>query len=210
MVNPYPLGSPPPETQEQAPPPSFARGLVDPTSSRGHRRWTWSPFSCGEDGERLATVGGNVLKMYQKVLLLYVFDENFTVFVEMFQIVSVYVYMYMYLDICSHATFAIYIYIYILIYHLYTVIYIYIFMISNSLFLKNQVLILRFSSFESGRWFFGRLNLASWDKGDELPWYLGISQGGPLPVINGVISISFYIPCIWPYKWVTGVISPYL
>lgn len=58
-------------------------------------------------------MGGNVLKMYQKVLLLYVFDENFTVFVEMFQIVSVYVYMYMYLDICSHATFAIYIYIYI-------------------------------------------------------------------------------------------------
>ena len=32
-------------------------------------------------------------------------------------------------------------------------------------------------------------------------------QGGPLPVINGVLWR--YNPYNWPYKWVTGVISPY-
>ena len=36
-----------------------------------------------------------------------------------------------------------------------------------------------------------------------LAWYVDVVQGGPLPVISGVL-INL---CTWPYKWVNGVIS---
>ena len=55
--------------------------------------------------------------------------------------------------------------------------------------------------------YFGFKSLVVGVKG-PCPFQLSVRlvQGGPLPVINGVIT-----PYKWPYKWVTGVvITPFI